>query len=98
MEEILNFETKNKFYTPEQQFEKFELEETSQRGNVHPGSSNYISTRHKSNTNPFAYYNSLPKNMSQKWASGSNFPGRLPVFDFHIKKIDSSAYEKIEID
>jgi hypothetical protein len=49
-----------------------------------------VSSRNKSN--PIAYYNSL----SFKYGNGRGV--RQPICDFHIKKSDDSAYEKIVID
>lgn len=87
------------FFSPEQTFEKFEIEENFPKDrNMNPSGSisgkglNYISTRSRNNAYPYSYYNTLPQ---QNKAFSR---GRSPVFDFHIKKIDDSSYEKIVID
>lgn len=87
-EDIKNYDSKNNFYSPEQHFEKFEIDEIINI-NTH-GNKNHMSTRNKSYTNHLAYYNSL-----QNFKYGSR--NRNPIFDFHIKKSDDSAYEKMEI-
>ena len=87
------------FFSPEQTFEKFEIEENFPKDrNMNPSGSisgkglNYISTRSRNNAYPYSYYNTL----HQQNKAFSR--GRSPVFDFHIKKIDDSSYEKIVID
>ena len=61
-----------------------------------------ISTRSMNNKNPYSYFNTLPNQNSSdpnsKFFFNSTKKGKLPIFDFHIKKIDDSAYEKIVID
>jgi hypothetical protein len=89
------------FFTPEQTFEKFEIEENfpKDRNVTNPSVQtgrglNFISTRSRNNAFPYSYYNSIPQHGNKV----SSSRGRLPVFDFHIKKIDDSSYEKIVID
>ena len=54
---------------------------------------NYISTRSRNITFPYSYYNTLPVQTMKLTPNRKN-----PIFDFHIKKIDDSSYEKMVIE
>lgn len=87
--EIKNLNSKSFFCSKEVIYEKLELEEINHKEKT--GTSNYFSTRCKQYTNPFSVYN-----FEMVARGGPN--KRIPIFDFHIKKMDDSSYEKMVID
>jgi hypothetical protein len=85
--EIKNLDSKGVFCSKEVIYEKLEFEETHKEKTGNP---NYFSTRCKQYTNPFAGH--------FEFGGRGGYNKRIPIFDFQIKKMDHSSYEKMVID
>lgn len=83
--EITNINTKNKFYTPEETFEKFDIPSKIKKDQVE----NHIITRNKTNQ----YKESILGNIS----SVTNHKNKNLGFDFQIENGEDGTYEKLII-
>ncbi len=96
-EQMKNLNSKNKFFTSENFYEKIEIFDCYSEDKK----LDHISTRSMNTKIPHFYFNSIPNIISKdsvRFFINNSRKGKLPIFDFHIKKIDDSAYEKIVID